>query len=292
MIIPNTHITHPFKSLFLTSSPCIEGTGTINPANGFLDQLRHDVIPDARAVFVTATPDNLEKTEWAAYSMKGNLEDAGLMFSSFEILDSRTASDATKLIRNSDFLILGGGHVPTQNDFMQTIRLKELLLSYKGVIMGISAGSMNCASIVYAQPEESGESIDPSYRRFIKGLGVTGIQILPHYNKTRDMILDGKRLFEDITYGDSIGHTFYAIPDGSYFYSNGVTFELRGEGFSISDRKLSYIPPTELTKDPSEVEAPQYPWYEGQGRGMFDEDREETGDETDNFDNIAGVLRY
>lgn len=48
----------------------------------------------------------------------------------------------------------------------------------------------------------------------------------------------------------------------------------------------------ETDKTNNEQEAPEYPWYEGQGRGMYDDDREETGDETDTYDNIAGVLRY
>lgn len=46
------------------------------------------------------------------------------------------------------------------------------------------------------------------------------------------------------------------------------------------------------TKEQTTQEEPEYPWYEGQGRGMYDDDREEAGDETDTYDNIAGVLRY
>ena len=40
------------------------------------------------------------------------------------------------------------------------------------MIFGISAGSMNSAEEVYAQPELEGESLDPNYVRFIPGLGL------------------------------------------------------------------------------------------------------------------------
>lgn len=39
--------------------------------------------------------------------------------------------------------------------------------------------------------------------------------ILPHYQDIKDDILDGKRLFEDITYPDSYDKEFYALTDGS-----------------------------------------------------------------------------
>ena len=103
------------------------------------------------------------------------------------------------------------------------------------MIFGISAGSMNSAEEVYAQPELEGESLDPNFVRFIPGLGLTKTKLLPHYQDTKDSCLDGKRLFEDITYPDSMGHTFIAIPDGSYLYSEDGKEELMGEHFVISD---------------------------------------------------------
>lgn len=41
-----------------------------------------------------------------------------------------------------------------------------MLKDYQGVILGISAGSMNSADVVYAQPEEEGEGIDPEYEKY------------------------------------------------------------------------------------------------------------------------------
>ena len=103
------------------------------------------------------------------------------------------------------------------------------------MIVGISAGSMNSATEVYAQPELEGESVDHEYVKFFPGLGLTETKLLPHYQDIKDDFLDGKRLFEDITYADSIGHKFIAIPDGSYLYSEDGKEEIMGKYYVISD---------------------------------------------------------
>ena len=54
-------------------------------------------------------------------------------------------------------------------------------------------------------------------------------------------MLDGQRLMEDITYADSIGHTFYAITDGSYLFQNDNSAELRGEAYRIQDGEIIQI---------------------------------------------------
>ena len=109
------------------------------------------------------------------------------------------------------------------------------------MVFGISAGSMNSAEEVYAQPELDGESLDPDYKRFITGLGLTKTKLIPHYQDIKDRFLDGKRLFEDITYPDSMGHTFIAIPDGSYLYSEDGKEELMGEHFHLAKEKINII---------------------------------------------------
>ena len=72
-------------------------------------------------------------------------------------------------------------------------------------------------------------------------LGLTRYQILPHYQKVKDNYLDGQRLFEDITYADSMGHTFFALPDNSYFYQDEDHLLLFGEGYRLRDGVMEQI---------------------------------------------------
>ena len=109
------------------------------------------------------------------------------------------------------------------------------------MLIGISAGSMNSADVVYAQPEEPGEAVSPDYRRFLPGLGVTKTQLLPHYQMVKDHILDGMRLFEDITFSDSRGRVFYALPDGSFLLGKNGRETIYGEAWRIQDGAMRQI---------------------------------------------------
>ena len=92
-------------------------------------------------------------------------------------------------------------------------------------------------------PEEEGEAVDPDYRRFLAGLNLTKVMLLPQYQDEKDVVLDGLRVYEDIAFPDSMGRTFYAIPDGSYLFIDSGREELRGEAYMIRDGVLSRIAP-------------------------------------------------
>ena len=224
---------------FLTSSPVIPGTAQLNPANSFMDELHRHFPGNCRTLFVCSDPDLHDKTDFFANEIKEIFENAGFLFGSFGILDSRNEHRAPELVRDSDLIILAGGHVPPQNRFFSRIGLRTLLKDYTGIIIGISAGSMNSAEVVYAQPEREGEAIDPAYQRFLPGLGLTKTMLLPHYQENKGDILDGQRVYEDIAFSDSFGHVFYAVPDGSYLFIEDGKEELRGEAYRISGGNMS-----------------------------------------------------
>ena len=228
---------------FFSSSPCIDGAdrAILNPENGFLAHLRHALPETPKCLFICSNPDDRFGTCRFGADMFLAFAEAGMPFSGYQILDGNNHQDATELIAWSDLIILAGGHVPTQNRFFQEINLASLIQGYEGVVLGISAGTMNAAEIVYAQPEESGESIDPDYQRFVPGLGLTKAQVCPHYQKVKHYTLDGQRLFEDITYGDSMGHTFFALPDGSYILSENGQELLFGEAYRIRNGILEQV---------------------------------------------------
>lgn len=165
---------------------------------------------------------------------------SGLSISGIDKCDSRNPG-AVDTLQGTDVLILPGGHVPTQNRFLQQLRLKERLRDYHGIVVAWSAGAMNCAGTVYAGPEFPGEAIDPAYQRWLPGLGLTDINIFPHFQHLKDDYLDGMRLIEDITYADSVGHEFLALNDGSYLLIADGKTTLYGEAYTIKDRHLHQI---------------------------------------------------
>lgn len=226
---------------FLTSSPCYPDDPALNPANGFAEAITSALPNPCKCLFVCSSPDEPERTDGFAADMRHSFALAGVEFSGYSVLDGRNRADAAALVNDADFLILAGGHVPTQNRFFQEIGLRELLRGYKGVVMGISAGTMNSADVVYAQPELPGEAVDPQYQRFLPGLGLTGVMILPHYQMNKDDTVDGLRIYEDIACADSTGRQFYALPDGSYLYGHAGREELRGEAYLIENGSFRQI---------------------------------------------------
>ena len=231
---------------FLTSSP----TGPLDNSrivDGFDDRnrlvlnLRRLWKEASRCLLLPADPDDAEFNDIIRDDMARILNRRGFPHSCFDVWDSRRTDFPRDDLLAYDFILLGGGHVPTQNAFFQKAGLREKMIGFKGIVMGISAGTMNCADEVYAQPELPGESIDPSYVRCLTGLALTELNILPHYQALKNSRLDGRRLFEDITYADSMGHSFLVLPDGSYVLGENGHETLYGEAWRIADGRIEKI---------------------------------------------------
>lgn len=202
--------------------------------NGLLDSLKSIWTQNAKVLIICADPSDYEKNDSICSCLKESFPMSGLSISYIEKCDDRNPN-AVDNLRDVDVLVLAGGHVPTQNRFMAQLRLRERLRDYNGIIVAWSAGSMNCADIVYAGPELEGEAIDPLYERWVVGLGITDINIFPHFQSLKDDYLDGLRLIEDITFADSIGHEIIALNDGSYIMVDDKHTTLFGEAYMIKD---------------------------------------------------------
>ena len=236
------------KIIFLTSSPDdsyqIQGewvTGPFTKKNHFLENVTRVWPEHAHVLVITASPDADEQNGEMMRYLETVFRESGLGVEELELLDRHTEKYARDWVAESSVLILGGGHVPTQNAFFQEIGLRRLLERFSGVIIGISAGTMNCADLVYAQPELPGETQDPHYRRYIPGLGLTRIQVLPHYDKVKHEKLDGLWIIDEISVADSDGKEFLALPDGSYVLCQGGRETVYGRAYRIADRRLSQI---------------------------------------------------
>lgn len=236
------------KIVFLTSSPDasyqVDGqwiTGPFTSKNGFLDQMKALWTVPFQVLVIAAAPDEAERNDEMKQYFEKMFAASGVPVKGIHMLDRRTERHLAEWIAESDFVVLGGGHVPTQNTFFRQIKLREQMEKFSGIVMGISAGTMNCAEVVYAQPELEGEAVDPSYEKFIPGLGLTELNILPHYQMVKDNMLDGMRLMEEITYSDSAGHVFYALEDGSFIRCGNGTETLYGNAYRIADGNISMV---------------------------------------------------
>ena len=234
--------------LFMTSSPMgayrseeppsFKG---LDPSNGMVEELHRYWRADSRCLLVSAFPDEYDVNDRMREDFERIFRETGLSVECMDVCDRRGGREIVSELMSYDIVILGGGHVPTQKQFLDEIGLRDALTGWDGIVMGISAGSMNCAEVVYAQPEMPGEAVDPTYTRFIRGLGLTDINVLPHYQAVKDDYVDGLRLMEEITYPDSAGREFYAIVDGSYVLQTEDRKEIRGEAYRIADGQIRQV---------------------------------------------------
>ena len=208
--------------------------------NGQLEVIRSYWKEDAKVLIITASPDDEERNSGTMRCLKEAFPMSGVSVSELIMCD-RGNMAAVDDLSGIDVVILTGGHVPTQNAFFKDLGLREKLQDYDGLVIGWSAGSMNCADIVYAGPEAPGEAVDPDYRRWIPGLGLTKINIFPHFSDLRYDMLDGLRLIEDITFSDSMGHEIIAINNGSFIVAEEYGGTIYGEAYRILDGKIEEI---------------------------------------------------
>lgn len=166
--------------LFMTSSPSGQyleerkSPQPLNNDNNFVDNIKKIWKENSNGLLIAAFPDESDMNDQMKEGLKKSFELSGFSVKEFNVCDRRNFSEAEKLISNADFIILSGGHVPTENQFFKEIGLKEKIRNFKGIVIGISAGTMNCAERVYAQPEEEGESTDKTIKSLFR---VWGLQI-------------------------------------------------------------------------------------------------------------------
>lgn len=231
---------------FLTSSPSgpLDGSRLVDgldEKNSFVKNLKKYWKGNARCLMIAAAPSSHEQNDEMTAFFRAAVEKAGLTAAVFDLWDDRSEDVSKETLHSYDVVFLGGGHVPTQNQFFHRIGLKENIQDFEGIVIGISAGTMNTADTVYAQPELEGESVNPAYFRFLRGLGLTKTMILPHYQMVKDFVLDGRRLYEDITYADSYGRRFLVLLDGSYLLIKDGIETVWGEAYQISDGEISRV---------------------------------------------------
>lgn len=193
-------------------------TGKINDRYGFLSLFKKCLQANDLMLYISSDPKpNPIVTTWFRNTVDA-LAAEGIVFRENCLINGENAKLLAGAVPRADVIFLSGGHLPTQNQFFQDIGLSRLLKGYQGVVVGQSAGSMNCAETVYVCPEIPGEGADKAFKRFRPGLGLTDINLIPHYNQNCDFVLDGQRLYEGIIYPDTFTVPLYVLTDGSYIY--------------------------------------------------------------------------
>lgn len=133
-------------------------------------------------VFISAWPDDAARNDKDAAGMHAMFAEWEMGFEHFAVVDERTSErDGQRMIVEADCVFLMGGNPTAQMQFIRRRNLAEALSSFGGVLLGVSAGSINMAR----RALDVWESPEP-----YEGLGLVGLTIKAHVNPGEQALLE------------------------------------------------------------------------------------------------------
>lgn len=182
--------------------------------NNFLKNMKESINDYNKFVIIASDVDNYEQNDYYLKLDMDVLAMSGINFKENVVLDNRNKDDIANVLKNSSLIFLSGGDTLKQNIFFNEINLKEYIKNIDACVVGISAGAINSAKIVFNSPEEEKDLTNPS---ILEGLGLTTINVEPHFDC--DKI---SKIQMDAILKESNNRVIYGLPDKSYIFNNKV----------------------------------------------------------------------
>ena len=149
-------------------------------------RLRDALTERGSLVFISAWPDDFQRNDEDAAGMHGMFAEWDMSFEHVAVIDDRTPlRTGQQMIGTADCVFLMGGNPTEQMALIRRKGLAEALHSFAGVLLGVSAGSINMAR----RALDVWESPVP-----YEGLGLTGITIKSHVNEEEMELLEKLRV--------------------------------------------------------------------------------------------------
>ncbi len=168
------------------------------------------------------------ETDWYCQYFLKMFSECGIFFNKVQVIDSRmTKSQAQKVIVDSDVIWLAGGDTPTQYKYFVEYGLIQFLRKHKGVIIGMSAGSINMSKTAICTV-----AAKHAQQYIYEALGVVDFSVEPHFNKDD---------ISDELLAISKDYPLYAICDDSAIFCTNGKIEYSGDVFLIKDGSVSSV---------------------------------------------------
>ena len=103
--------------------------------NNWREVLRAEIGDKKTGLLIAALPDEFDMNDSMAGDMMAAFKLTGYKVEEMKVCDNRNWEMLPQLINEAQFIVLSGGHVPTQNDFFVKIGLKELIHKFDGTII-------------------------------------------------------------------------------------------------------------------------------------------------------------
>ena len=214
-------------------------THPMSNKNGIVNQLKESLKAKNKVVFISSDINSThESVSPYARIFFDSMEMVDITFNEYLMIEGTNYDKASEYIEGADLVFLCGGDTYNQYKLFSKMNLKQILSNYSGSVMGQSAGALNMAVDVFNSPEEKEES-EPI---FYKGLGLTTINIEPHF-KLDDTNFDDKEKFQrDVIIKESYNRPIYGQCNGSHIFINDDNVAtIYGETYLIMNGKIEKI---------------------------------------------------
>ena len=202
--------------------------------NEVANYFKNDMVLYKNIVFIPANFENMEKVNDYANIDVSWFKEIGINLNEITVLnDTMTKEEMFRSIENADIIFLMGGDTLKQNDFLMKNDLKPIIKTFKKVVIGISAGTINLSNIsLCSKDEEDGVEKTITY----EGIGRINYTIEPHFD------IDNKILLQNELYPLSEKMTIYGLPNNTGVRIIDNNFEiLYGDFYKISNNEVEKI---------------------------------------------------
>ena len=192
------------------------------------EYLKKDIKNNDTIVFIATTFDDYEKNDLYYNNLIKHFKNIDITFNKAYLIDNRVAKDLAKdYILKSNIIFLMGGDAKKQIDSVKEYDLFEILKSKEGIILGVSAGSMNQSSRVVYKNDYNNYVIED-----YEGLGYIDRNIYPHLDFNNIDYL--KEVFEVSNYTKTV-----ALPNDSFIRIENNNIDFVGEYYTIQNSKIT-----------------------------------------------------
>lgn len=205
--------------------------------NEFLTKLKISLKDNKKFVLVASDPRNYERNDLFLNMDIEAFNLSGIKFKEYVVLDNRNSNDIEKVLQDSDLIFLCGGNTFVQNNFFNEINLKKYINKIDSVIVGISAGSINSADVVYNSPEKEEDLANPE---ILKGLGLTNINIEPHF-KIENINNEEGSIKNNSIIKESYNRVIYGLNDSAYILVDNNKKTIYGKCYKIHNGNIELI---------------------------------------------------
>ena len=171
---------------------------------------------------------NHEKTDQYFEEVLGLFQNIGIDFEKSYVEDGRMEKEVAKdIVRSADVVWLAGGDTPTEYQYLLKYELIDILREHSGVIIGMSAGSINLTKMAICTL-----ACGHDKQEMYEGIGCVGFSVEPHFNVNKV----SKELLEL-----SKQYIIYGLCDESLILCEGKTIIFLGEVYQIIDGTVKQI---------------------------------------------------